>query len=203
MEHFIDEWVRLLRDSHGVAGIPLIAGGLGLMLFGWRLWKICVVLAFGVIGTVIGLYLVGPSQNPWPLALLCGGVLGLASYYPVKYSIALLGGLIIAAAAHFYLANLKVEGAALWVGTALALFGGTAFAVINRRHVVIVVTSFLGAVLLVSGLATWVMSTPALLGTARQVAASSMVVVPFMLLVPTVMSCFYQVAEVHRLRVDL
>ena len=203
MDYFIDEWVSLLRVSHGAAGVPLIVGGLGLMLFGWRLWKICVILSFGVIGTIVGLYVMGPTTNQWPFALCCGGVLGLVSYYPVRFAISTLGGLIVAGIVHFYLVNLNVEGAALWVASATAFLGGTAFSVINRRHVVIVVTSFLGAVLLVSGISTWVMSTPALMGAAKQMAASSMVVIPFLLLVPMVMSCFYQVAEVHRLRADL
>ena len=203
MTYFVDEWINMLRSAHGIASVPLIAGGLGLMLFGWRMWKICVVLAFGVIGTIAGFHLVGPVKDQWFYAVCCGAILGLGSYYPVKFAIAVLGGLIVTAFAHFYLTNLNVAGAALLGACIVAFFGGTAFAVINRRHIVIIVTAFLGAVLLISGLMTWVISAPAFVGTVRAMAASSMIVVPFMLLVPTVMSCFYQVAEVHRLRVDL
>ena len=79
----------------------------------------------------------------------------------------------------------------------------TAFAFLNRQQIVIVVTAFLGAVLLMSGLATWVMQAPALYGTLRQMATGSAIVLPFILIVPTVMSSFYQTAEVRRLNVDL
>jgi len=203
MTFFVNEWIGFLRDSHSAVGVPLIAAGLGLMLFGWRMWKVCVVLAFGAIGTVAGFYLTEPGESQWPFALCCGAALGLVSYYPVRYAVAVLGGLIATGIAHFYLTSLHLEGPALGGLLVVAFFGGTAFAVLNRRHVVIIVTAFLGAVLLISGLMTWVLSMPALQGTARAMTAGSMIVVPFLLLVPTVMSCFYQVAEVHRLRVDL
>ena len=79
----------------------------------------------------------------------------------------------------------------------------TAFAFLNRQQIVIVVTAFLGATLLMSGLATWIMQAPAFYGTLRQMATGSAIVLPFILIVPTVMSSFYQTAEVRRLNVDL
>jgi hypothetical protein len=47
------------------------------------------------------------------------------------------------------------------------------------------------------------MAMPILYGTVRAMASYSMIVVPFLLIVPTVMSCFYQVSEIHRIREDL
>jgi hypothetical protein len=35
-------------------GIPLVLGGLTLMAFGWRLWKVCAALTFGLIGYGVG-----------------------------------------------------------------------------------------------------------------------------------------------------
>ena len=89
-----------------------------------------------------------------------------------------------------------------WGGVGAAFVACTAFAVINRRHVVILVTAFLGALLLLSGLTSWAMNVPGVLGTFRSMAAWSVVVVPFLVLVPMVMSCFYQIAEVRRLRIE-
>jgi hypothetical protein len=74
---------------------------------------------------------------------------------------------------------------------------------LNRQHVVILVTAFLGAVLVVSGLATWIIDMPALYGTVRAMTTGSAIVLPFVLLVPTVMSSFYQIAEVRRLHIEL
>ena len=50
----VDGWLDFLKDSHGAAAFPLIVGGLGLMFFGWRFWRLCVILAFGLIGAIAG-----------------------------------------------------------------------------------------------------------------------------------------------------
>ena len=199
----VQDWISILRDAHNAAGVPLIVGGLGLMLFGWRLWKVCVVLAFGLIGTLIAARLIGPSDDQMVYALACGTVVGLLSYWPVNYSVGVLGGVLGAGVAHGYLENMNLADGTLWGGVGAAFVTCTAFSVLNRRHVVILVTAFLGALLLLSGLTSWVMNLPVLFGTFRSMAAWSAVVVPFLVLVPTVMSCFYQIAEVRRLQIEL
>lgn len=199
----VQDWISLLRSADVAAGFPLIVGGLGLMLFGWRLWKVCVVLAFGLIGTLAAAQVLGPRDNQITYALACGTFLGLLSYWPVKYSVAVLGGVLGALVTHFYLDSLGLHGTAMWGVIGAAFVACTAFAVINRRHVVILVTAFLGALLLLSGLTSWVLSFPVLFNTFRSMAAWSMIVVPFLVLVPTVMSCFYQIAEVRRLQIEL
>jgi hypothetical protein len=181
----------------------LVVGGLALMMFGWRLWKVSVVLAFGLIGMVVGALLVGPRDDQMTYSLALGAFLAALSYWPVRYSVAVLGGVIGAGVTHFYLDRLGLTGGMLWGGAGAALFGCTALAVLNRQHVVILVTAFLGAVLVLSGLTTWVMTMPMLFGTFRSMASWSVIVVPFLVLVPTVMSCFYQMAEVRRLQVEL
>jgi len=202
MAFSIQDWISLLREGHSAAGVPLIVGGLGLMLFGWRLWKVCVVLAFGVIGTLIAAQLIGPRADQMTYALVCGAILGLVSYWPGHFSIAVLGGVIGGGVAHFYLEKMNMSDGTLWGGVGAAFVACTAFAVINRRHVVILVTAFLGAMLLLSGLTSWAMNVPGVLGTFRSMAAWSIIVVPFLVLVPTVMSVFYQIAEVRRLQIE-
>ena len=202
MVSFLQGWILLLRESSSATGFPLIVGGLSLMLFGWRLWKVCVVLAFGLIGTLIAAQLIGPRDNQMTYALVCGAVLGLVSYWPGHISIAILGGVIGGGVTHFYLERMNLSGGTLWGGVGAAFVACTAFAVINRRHVVILVTAFLGAMLLLSGLTSWAMNVPGVLGTFRSMAAWSVIVVPFLVLVPTVMSCFYQIAEVRRLQIE-
>ncbi len=203
MSFSLQDWISLLRDGHSAAGFPLIVGGLALMFFGWRMWKLCVVLSFVLIGTLVGAQFIGARPNQWTYALAIGAVVGLASYWPMNYAVAVLGGILGAAVANVYLSGLNLSDGALWFGVAAVFVVSTSFAVINRRHVVILVTAFLGAVLLLSGLTAWVVTIPALFGTFRSMAAWSMIVVPFLVLVPTVMSCFYQLAEMRRLQIEL
>jgi len=199
----VQDWLSLLRDSHSAVGFPLIVCGVALMLFGWRIWKVSVVLAFGVLGMVVGGIVAGPGDDQLTYAAGCGLLLAVLSYWPVQYAIAVLGGVIGAGLTHFYLDRFGLSGAMLWGGVGAVSLACTALAILNRRHVVILVTAFFGAVLVLSGLMTWVMTVPVLFGTFRSMAAWSAIVVPFLVLVPTVMSCFYQMAEMRRLQIEL
>ena len=199
----LELYVSFLRDVKFMGGVPLIIVGLALMLFGWKMWKVCVVVSFGVIGLVATYLLLPPSSDRWLYA--AGGALLLAgaSFYPVKYSVAVLGGLIAAGAVHLYLQSMNFDAGVIWAGAGAAFIGGTAYSALSRRHVVIGVTAFLGAVLLITGLAAWVIAFPAFFNTARYLAERSSIVIPFVLMVPTVMSCFYQIAEVHRVQAEM
>jgi hypothetical protein len=197
------DWILFLKGADGAAGFPLVAAGLGLMLFGWRTWRICVMLAYMVIGSLIGAFLFGPRDDLLFYALSAGAVLGLASYWLVNYFAAALGGIIGAGIIMHLLGGVGISDTALWTAGGAAFIGCTAFAFLNRSHLVILVTAFLGAILLVSGLTVWIMGMPRLYGTLNGMAAGSAVVIPFLLLVPTVMSCFYQVADARRIKVDV
>ncbi len=199
----VEGWVEFLRDLHFVGGVPLVAAGVGMMLFGWRMWKVSVVVTFAIIGAMAASWFVGPGPYQWVYTIAGGALLALLSYHPVHHAAALLGGLLTATIARYYLIGLNVEGTSLWVASGVALTVGTAFSVLNRRHVVVAVTAFLGAILLISGLATWVMEMPSLFNTIRSMASGSVIVAPFLLIVPTVMSCFYQVGEMHRLQAEV
>ena len=199
----LDDWLLYLKQSQSAVGFPLVVAGLGLMLFGWRMWKVCVMLSYALLGAALAARIVGPCDNQWLYALAAGAGLGLVSYWPVNYAVAGLGGFIGAGMVTHSLANLGVSGTALLASGGAAFIGCAAFAFLNRQHVVIVVTAFLGAALLVSGLAAWVVNLPGLYGTLRAMAAGSAIVIPFIVVVPTVVSSFYQLAEVRRLHVDL
>lgn len=198
----VHDWLVLLRGTQPLVGFPLLLGGMGLLLFGWRMWKLCVALSFCLIGAGVGSYLAGPGEYQTYVAIGSGLVLGLLSYWPVNYSVSLLGGLIGATFLANFLAGMGLGGPMLWVAGGVALFGCSAVAFLNRASVVIVVTAFLGASLLLSGLAVFVMRTSTLYGTLHSMATNHAIVVPFLLLVPTVMSCFYQTGEARRSHVE-
>ena len=172
----VRDWALFLNDSNGGIGFPLVVAGLGLMLFGWRMWKVCVMLSYGVIGTAIGGFLFGQGEGQWLWALGSGAVLGLISYWPVNYAVAGLGGITGAGIVMLSLAKVGLSGGGLWAASGVAFATFSAFAFLNRQHVVIVVTAFFGAILLISGLTSWVMVSPRLYATLHAMAAGSVVV---------------------------
>ncbi|MCH8966979.1 MAG: hypothetical protein IID43_04825, partial [Planctomycetes bacterium] len=189
-----------LKSSNMIVGLPLLIGGAALMLFGWRMWRVCVVIAFGLGGLAIGAALAGPGPNQLRYAVGCGVALAALSYWPVNFSLAILGAVVGGATVVQLLSSMGLHGSVLWILFGLAALGCAALAFINRQLVVIAVTSFLGAILLISGLTVFVMSSPSLYGAMM---SHREFAVPFALLVPTIMSCFYQIAEVHRTNASL
>ena len=199
----VNDWVSFLRGSDVLIGVPLLIGGAALMFFGWRMWKPCVVVSFGVLGVAVGTTLADPGPKQLLCAVGCGALLALLSYRPVNHALALLGGLVGGGFVMSVLTGVGLHGPPLWIGGGVALFACSALAFLNRQFVVIAVTSFLGAVLLISGATVLVMSSPGLYSSFHSMASGSVIVLPFLLLVPAVMSAFYQVSEVRRANAEL
>lgn len=199
----VGDWVSFLKSSSNAVGFPLVVFGLALMLFGWRMWKLTVVLAYALIGAVLGTIAAGQGDKQIIFASVGAVLLAAVSVYPVHQAVAVLGGLIGGAITHFYLGMMNLNPIIHWSLCGAGFVAFTGFSFLGKQRVVIFVTAFLGAILLISGLATWAMSMPSFYGTVRAMASNSIIVVPFLLLVPTVMSAFYQIAEVRRLQVEL
>lgn len=194
----IQDWMQVLQGADPIFGVPLLVGGVFLMLFGWRLWRIAVGLTLAAIGYYVGAML-SPTSDlrlaaAWSGALL----LGLGGFAPIKYSVAALGGVIGSYAVMMLIEPVGLRGAAWWIALVMSLFAVTALSWLSRRYVVILLTSFEGSVLLLSGFVAVAMASPSMYGSIKEILTTSAIVVPFLLLVPTTMSFFYQIAEVHR-----
>lgn len=202
----LDSWQFLLRDSGGTAAIPLLIAGAGMMLFGWRLWRLCVVCSFAIIGagasmTLFASGVVGGSD--WLFGVGGAALFGLASFRIAGYLVAVLGGIVAAGAVGAYLQCLGVSDGTMYALAVAAMCGGTAYAFLHRRHVVVLLTAFLGAAALVSGIVALVMTMPGTYSTLRAMTSYSPIVGPFLLLVPTVVSCLYQISEIHKLNMEV
>jgi len=198
----VQDWLNLLRSTGSLAGLPLAVAGAGLMLFGWRLWRVCTILSFGAIGAIVAGVLVGPTENQWLYAIMAAVLLAAAGALAGQYSIGALAGLLSGGISLNLLSSMGFQGSTLWLAGGVGLTAGAAFGFLYGRHVVILMTAFEGAILVVSGFAAMMAASSGLYGTLRWMATSNYIVLPFMLLVPTVVSFFYQVSEVHRVQAD-
>lgn len=199
----VNDWVNYLQTADKLLCVPLCVGGLALMFFGWRMWKATVVISYALIGTAVGAMIVGPGPNQLVYAISAGTLLAVLSYFPVNHSLAFLGALVGCGFTMTVVESAGIRGPMLWITGALALLSCGAVAFINRQLLVIAVTSFLGAVLLMSGLTVVATHFSTFYGTLRYMSSNSAIVLPFVLIVPTVMSCFIQVAEVHKTNAQL
>ncbi len=206
MTFSLESWQFFLRDSNGAAAIPLLVAGIGMMFFGWRLWRLCVVCSFAIIGGGLCMSFFGSGvsgSGDWMFGVAGGLLFGVVSYWPARYLVAILGGIVASGAALIYFQAIGIHGMAQYALGAAVMMAATAYAYLNRRHVVVLLTSFLGAAALMSGILAIVMTVPAINNTYQSMVSNSSVVGPFMLFVPTVMSCFYQIADMRKMNTKL
>ena len=194
----LNDWLVFISGLEGAVGIPLLVGGCALMVFGARLSRVSVMLAYAVVGASFTAWLWGSQGIGWWTLVAGAAVPALISYWTVAQAVPVLGGLVMAGMTMFSFGNVGFSPSAL---CGIGMFAGiafTAFSYLHREHVLIGVTAAMGSVLVVSGMAVWVSSFPGLYGHLRTMALDSMFIAPFFLLVPTVASCFYQVGDLHR-----
>lgn len=194
----IGQWAAFLSASDSLLGLPLCAAGLALILGGWRLWKAAVVVTFALIGGAIGVLLADTPQNQMLYAGIGAVLLGGASLPPANYSIAVLGGLISAAILHTTVAPLITRPLPLWILVGSVFFACAALSYVYVRHVIVIITSFEGGVLMVSGLVAVASDYPQLFNFFRTISANYWFFMPFLLLVPTAMGCMLQMADVRQ-----
>lgn len=198
MDAPLNMWVLFLQTSNKSCAIPLIICGAALMLLGFKFWRLSVVTTFALVTAWIIGCATTKSDQQVPI-MLAGGVLaGIIAFWPAKHLVGVLGGVLIGGIVMMSLENLGMRGLTLWCCGAAVAAIGSAYSYLNRQHVVILITAFLGACLLLSGLAVIVMAMPKLWGSLQAMASYSAIVLPFMLIVPTVMSSFYQISELRR-----
>jgi len=196
------EWLIVLRGLDLLVALPLLVGGIALMIFGWRIWKGTVVLCFGIIGAFLGQMAAGSMSERIIYGVV--GAVGLAvlNLKFARYGATLLGGMIGTVVILQCFSGLNLSNATYWTAAAACFVAFSALAQLNRRAVVVFVAAFLGGVLMVSGLGVCLMTAPTLYGYFMNLITDSSIALPFMLLVPTAMSCFFQSSELNRRNVE-
>ncbi len=202
MNHLVLEWFSFLKTTDAAVAIPLVMTGSCLMLYGWRLWKVCVFLSFCLIGAGIGASLVRSGDDRMYAAATGAAAMGALSFCPTRYAVGVLSGMIGGMLTMQTLDSFAMPAVALWMLVFLSFGACAAYAFLYRRFALIAITAGLGACLTVSGLMVVVMQWPSIYRIIRSLAESSSFVLAFLLIVPTVMSTLYQVGAVNRNQVD-
>jgi len=218
----LSHWVAFLKNCDTLLGVPLVIGGLILMLLGWRLWKFAVVATFCLIGFAIGAVVADSapglagvsSYSTFVVYGLAGAiVLGIGSFAWVKRlrrgrlgrgrfgrmgPVAVLGGLLGAGLVYQALTSSGLFGLSLWLAVAISFVVVAGLALIYLRETIVVITSLQGAALLVSGLMVFVVTMPRLYANLQGMSHYAGVFIPFVLLTPTVIGCLLQMSDARQ-----
>ncbi len=155
MRGYVDGWIVLLRDADPAWGFPLVVVGLVLMFMGWQIHKVAVPFTSLLVGLILGQILFNTVVASLIVGSLIGLVLASVTYFNIRYTVGLLGGLVgvfiisgyISTFRSFHLPSIIQWGIALF-----AFAGGAALAFVMFREMAIIITSFIGSLMLVSGL---------------------------------------------------
>jgi hypothetical protein len=136
-----------------IEALTFISFGIVWLFYGWRVFKVLVVISFAMIGALVGIFLntkIGVAGNPL-LALLLAVVLGIISFPLMRWSVCLLGaaaGGIITAGAWFA-AGFPEQY--FWAGGLVGLVAGGMISFIVFRIAVMLFTCLGGSALIIIG----------------------------------------------------
>ena len=133
--------------------LMFISFGVVCLFYGWRVFKVLVVISFALIGLVAGIIIgkvIGGGHNPI-LGVLLSAVLAIVSVPLMRWAVCLLGaaagGLLTASI--WYAAALPEQY--IWAGALVGVVAGGMISFIVYRIAVMLFSSLGGSVLVVAG----------------------------------------------------
>ena len=136
------EWLgTLYHDAFFVYISLILIGGIGATYFGWRLHLIEIWIVGFFLGTIIGTVASGAEL----IGIICGLVSGFVLVWLYTFSIFVVGAVVAGVVCHGVMDPSEYR---VWVSAAVAFIGGGLFVVVNQ-FIVVVATSFCGAVMIV------------------------------------------------------
>lgn len=212
-----EQYLQLVQALGILYAVLLLAFGVVYMLYGWKIFKVLVVVNAAVLGAMLGAWIGGALQGPppdpaqaqaqvqahggnMPLfgAIAISLLLAVLALPLMKYAVSLMGGLagsLLGYSVWHYVA--KAAGAeAVYtyapVGALVGLITMGLLAFLIFRVVIIIFTSFQGSLLTVTGLLGLLM----VFDRSREYMLSSMnhnhFMLPLMILVPALIGLAFQ-----------
>jgi hypothetical protein len=188
------EWVNMMQASDSLTGMVLVCAGLGFLLAGWRFARIAILFSYGFVGAAggyfLGRYYLGPLPFAAGLALVSIGLGYFLKRYAAPTLAALLGSLTLWA----ILGPTTVPAPTIYIVLTLAFVAVFIFSISHVRETTVVMTSFIGAIFIVSGIVAMASSSSTFGPHYRSMSAYGLFY-PFLLIVPTVSGILIQLGD--------
>jgi hypothetical protein len=151
----IDYFWRNVTGMEAIVAVLLLSVGLVYMLYGWRVFRMLVVISFGFIGMFLGIY-VGKwvDNNDW---VIWGGIIGMAvfaclSIPLMKWCISVLGAIAGGIITSAVWIALGLSDTYLPAGFVVGFVGGGLISFILLKASVMLFTSLGGSVIMMTGI---------------------------------------------------
>lgn len=204
-----EDFLRALTQAGAVEAVVGILVGVVVLLYGWRVFKVLVILNAAAVGLVGGWLLTGlAGMESWSLvvALACGLLLG-ALAWPLMRHVTGLMAAVVGGTVGYFVYLWAIDAAArpdltpyAWAG---ALGGGMLFglvAIVGFNQLVIVFTAFQGSLMAVAGTLALLCRGEALRTRVHTVLNENPYVLQVAVIVPAAAGFFWQLAGARRHR---
>jgi len=149
----MEPWANLLEYHPMAAAVLLVPVGIAFLLYGFRLYRWLVVLAYVGIGVVLGMAAALYLEFSQPAGIMVGAVvLGVLAWPLHRAAWGILGGLLFAVIFVEVADVVNIRGATpLVLVGAVAFIAGVALTVLLMKPLIVVITSLVGAVFVALG----------------------------------------------------
>ncbi len=191
MRNVVLQWLLLMQGMDNVLGLVLFLCGMGFLLTGWQFARVAILFTYAIMGASAG-YFIGEYQGN-PLMLSGIGLVSLfgLGYVLNRYASPILSGTLGSLTFWTMLGPTTVPAPTIYIVLGLAFLTVFIFSVSHVRETIIVITSFVGALFIVSGIVA-LASNSRTFGPHYQSLSSYGFFFPFLLLVPTISGILIQ-----------
>lgn len=202
------DYISHLATTGILQSAILLACGLVYLLYGWKVFKILVIVNAAIIGGFVGAMLGaahaqsggGPAiQWAWVGGVGGAALLAVAAWPLMKYAVSLMGGLagsLLGYGCWRYIAELAGSGADVhrhaWAGALIGLVTLGLLAFIIFRLTVMIFTSFQGSLLTVSGILGVLMQFDSPKTYLVKALDGNILALPLLLIVPALIGLAFQ-----------
>jgi hypothetical protein len=194
-------FISALEQVSLLPAVLLVASGIVYMLYGWKIFKMLVVINAILLGAILGSHLGGLLRTPeMPLymAIGVGALFAMLAWPTMRYAVSIMGGLagcLLGYGVWQYAAhatdNLEMTRYG-WAGALVGLVFLGLLAFIMFRVAVISWTAFQGAMMSVAGLVALLMKHQQFHGDLHAALVSNIHLLPLLVGVPAGIGFIYQ-----------
>ncbi|KPK47071.1 MAG: hypothetical protein AMK72_08905 [Planctomycetes bacterium SM23_25] len=167
----LEPWANLLKYHPLVAAVLLVPVGIAFLLYGFRLYRWLVVIAYVGIGVVVGMAAALYLDFSQPAGIMVGAiVLGVLAWPLHRVAWGILGGVLFAVIFVEVADVIEIRGSTpLFLIGAVAFVAGMALTVLLMKPLIVVITSLVGATFVAVGTLSLTMAWPTLGGPVDRV----------------------------------
>ncbi len=171
-----EQFVADLQELGTLQAVALVLGGVALMIWGFKYFKLFVIANAAALGGLCGMYLgerIGSTNMPLVMGLAGAVLFGVLAYPSIKYFVGLMGalaGALIGFALWCFVANALHRDALrqhAWAGGVIGMIAIGMLAWLAFRAAVMIFTSVQGAIMAVSGLCSLALAHEGIAGSLR------------------------------------